>query len=82
MARVCEHCLDEKDASMLRAMGLKPNSMVRVCRAGEPCIVEVLTPRGGGPCGCDCSTRLGLAKDLAQRVMVVPVESPAATAGK
>lgn len=64
---------------MLRAMGMKPGAMVRVCRAGEPCIVEVLAPRGGGPCGCDCSTRIGLAKDLAMRVMVIPADASIAT---
>lgn len=73
LAKVCEHCLNESDAAMLRAMGMKPGASVRVCRAGEPCIVEVLPPSGGGPCGCDCSTRIGLAKDLAMRVMVVPL---------
>jgi Fe2+ transport system protein FeoA len=75
IARVCDQCLNDEDATMLRAMGLKPGALVRVCRAGEPCIVEVLAPRGGGPCGCDCSTRIGLAKDLAMRVKVIPVES-------
>lgn len=77
IARVCEHCLNESDAAMLRAMGMKPGASVRVCRTGEPCIVEVLAPSGGGPCGCDCSTRIGLAKDLATRVMVVPVATGA-----
>jgi Fe2+ transport system protein FeoA len=78
LAKVCEHCLNESDAAMLRAMGMKPGATVRVCRTGEPCIVEVLAPSGGGPCGCDCSTRIGLAKDLAMRVMVVPVVTGAA----
>lgn len=77
IAKVCEHCLNESDAAMLRAMGMKPGASVRVCRAGEPCIVEVLPPSGGGPCGCDCSTRIGLAKDLAMRVMVVPLVTSA-----
>ncbi len=65
---VCEHCLDPKDASMLRAMGMRPGASVRVCRRGEPCIVEVMPP---GPCGCDCRTRIGLAADLARRIRVV-----------
>lgn len=78
VARVCENCLSDQDVVMLRAMGMKPGAMVRVCRAGEPCIVEVLAPRGGGPCGCDCSTRIGLAKDLAMRVMVIPAQGPIA----
>lgn len=79
IAKVCEHCLSDQDTTMVRAMGMRPGAMVRVCRAGEPCIVEVLAPRGGGPCGCDCSTRIGLAKDLAMRVMVIPADAPIAT---
>ncbi len=68
MAVVCEHCLGPRDASMLRAMGMRPGASVRVCRQGEPCIVEVMPP---GPCGCDCRTRIGLAAELARRIRVV-----------
>ncbi|MBS0198441.1 MAG: ferrous iron transport protein A [Planctomycetes bacterium] len=64
---VCETCLDAKDAAVLRAMGLRPRARVRVCRLGEPFIVEVMASVPGG-CGC----RIGLAKALAQRVMVGP----------
>ena len=41
-ARVCEACVDPRDAALLRAMGLRPNALIRVCRVGEPCIVEVV----------------------------------------
>jgi len=70
---VCEHRLDPADAAWLRAMGLRPNARVRVCRRGEPCIVEVLPTAGGDGDGCalaDCCCRIGLARPLADRVMV------------
>lgn len=72
IGRVCDTCMDVRDAAMLRAMGLRPNARVRVVRLGEPCIIEVmgLNPATGG-CGC----RIGLAKELAKRVMVV-VDTP------
>lgn len=75
---ICETCMDPRDAAMLRAMGLKKNARVRLCRAGEPCIVEVLSVAGAGPeCGSPCESaasacrcRIGLARALAERVMV------------
>ena len=70
--------LEHNDAALLRAMGLRPSAMVRVCRLGEPCIIEVL---GGvrAENGCAerngaCICRIGLARPLAERVMVGPVE--------
>ena len=45
---------------VLRAMGLAGNSPVRVCRQGEPCIVEVRT------------TRVGLARAIAERLQARP----------
>lgn len=59
--------LEEKDAAMLRAMGLRPSAMLRVCRVGEPTIVE-LVPDGPGVCRSGC--RIGLAKSLAARIRV------------
>ena len=69
-ARVCEACVHPSDAAMLRAMGLRPNAVVRVCRVGSPCIVEVVTRTASGaePCAC----RIGLAGPIAARVMVQP----------
>jgi hypothetical protein len=70
MATVFQTCLDPSDAALLRAMGLRPSARIRVCRLGEPCIVEVMS--GSDSCnrpgGCAC--RIGLAKPLAERVMV------------
>jgi len=57
--------LDEQDGKMLRAMGLRPDASIQMCRLGEPCIVAL-----SGACGGGC--RIGLAKDIASRVMVTP----------
>lgn len=57
--------LDEQDGSVLRAMGLRPDASIQMCRLGEPCIVSL-----SGACGGGC--RIGLAKDIASRVMVTP----------
>lgn len=57
--------LDEQDAKVLRAMGLRPDASVQMCRLGEPCIVTL-----SGACGGGC--RIGLAKDIASRVLVTP----------
>ncbi|HYF14630.1 MAG TPA: FeoA family protein [Phycisphaerales bacterium] len=64
---VCEANVPAQDAAYLRAMGLRPNAKVRVCRLGEPCIVEVLSS-GSESCGACC--RIGLARELADRVIV------------
>lgn len=77
-ARVCEACVDPRDAALLRAMGLRPNALIRVCRVGEPCIVEVVAVSGGadscegkeGGGGGECACRIGLARPLAEKVMV------------
>jgi hypothetical protein len=70
MATVFQTCLDPNDAALLRAMGLRPSARIRICRLGEPCIVEVLS--GSDSCGRagGCACRIGLAKPLAERVMV------------
>lgn len=52
-----------EEVKMLRAMGLRPNASVTMCRLGEPCIVSL-----SGACGGGC--RIGLAKEIAERVMV------------
>jgi Fe2+ transport system protein FeoA len=62
-ARVATEDLDAEDAALLRAMGLRTHCHLRVARTGQPCIVDV-----GNRAACPC--RIGLAKDLAQRVWV------------
>lgn len=54
---------DPEDCSMLRAMGLRPDANIQMCSLGEPCIVSL-----SGACGGGC--RIGLAKDIASRVMI------------
>ena len=53
--------LDEKLASLLGAIGLTDGSSIRICRQGGPCIVQVR------------STRVGLARSLAERISVSPI---------
>jgi hypothetical protein len=75
---ICEAKLEADDAALLRAMGLCCNAHVRLCRAGEPCIVALTCGRAGtkgggpgeakGPAGSAC--RVGLARPLAERIMV------------
>lgn len=57
--------LDEQDTKMLRAMGLRPDASIQMCRLGEPCIIAL-----SGACGGGC--RIGLAKDIAARITVTP----------
>ncbi len=72
---ICETCLDSGDAAVLRAMGLRPNAVIRLCRLGETCIVEVVPGSPGCGALCDrpggCCCRIGLERRLAERVMVV-----------
>jgi len=70
VATVCSAELDAHDGALLRAMGLRPEARVRVCRLGQPCIVEVCDDCGGG-------CRIGLARDIAERVLVAPAIRPA-----
>ena len=57
--------LDGHDRAVLRAMGIADRAPVRVCRQGEPCIVEVR------------STRLGLSRAIASLLDTIP-ENPEA----
>jgi Fe2+ transport system protein FeoA len=60
-ARVHQADVDSSTARFLRALGLTRVSELRLCKAGEPCIIQVR------------STRIGLSQDVAQRIFVVPV---------
>lgn len=64
-ARVSGSTLEPRDAQVLRAMGIRPDAELELCRLGEPCIVCVQGP-GGSSC------RIGLARRLAERVFVSP----------
>ena len=66
VARFHEASLDSGTAHFLRALGLTRTSEFRVCQNGEPCIVQVR------------STRIGLSRAVADRILVIPVESQGA----
>ena len=59
-ARMHQADLDGGTARFLRAIGLINRSEVRLCKAGEPCIIQVR------------STRIGLSQPVASRIFVVP----------
>ena len=56
------HCseLARQDCDLLAALGLACGASFRVCRAGDPWIIEVRT------------TRIGLADAVAGKLLVVP----------
>lgn len=68
--------LSEDDGKLLRAMGLAPGRRVVMCRTGEPCIVAVVSGHhhasnpGADAQGCRCAARIGLARPLAEKIMV------------
>jgi Fe2+ transport system protein FeoA len=55
-----QHACTADDCELLRAMGLTEQCRVRVCRCGEPYIVQVN------------STRLGIARAMAEQIYVEP----------
>lgn len=76
-ATVVEIQMESGDAAMLRAMGLRVDMQVRVCRLGEPCIIELMGGRKASPqatadCprGAGCTCRIGLSRPLARNVRV------------
>ncbi len=75
MGVIADKRMDGEDRALLRAMGLSCNATVKLCRAGEPCIVAVMSGcsevggAGGGRLWAD-SCRIGLAKPLAERIVV------------
>ncbi len=66
-ARLHDARLDLESRAQLRALGLTDGSLLRVCKQGEPCVVQVRT------------TRIGISARIAQRVFVVPVEDGVAS---
>jgi Fe2+ transport system protein FeoA len=60
MARMHAAQLTREDCALLRALGLSDRCLLRVCKAGEPCIVQVR------------ATRIGLSRELARSILVIP----------
>jgi Fe2+ transport system protein FeoA len=59
-ARLHEALLLPQDCALLRALGLTDRCLLRICKVGEPCIVQVR------------STRIGLSRSVADGIFVVP----------
>ncbi len=72
---ICESRLDVDDAGLLKAMGLCTSAAVKVVRTGQPCVVAVGGVGGVGEASCSCGgmCRIGLARDLAERIFVTVV---------
>jgi len=60
MARLHEANLTPHDCALLRALGLTDRCVMRICKIGEPCIVQVR------------ATRIGLSRSVADGIFVVP----------
>jgi Fe2+ transport system protein FeoA len=59
---VLRHVLDAQSRTVLRSLGLTDGARLRICRLGDPCIIQVR------------STRIGLSKAVAQSIYVVATE--------
>jgi Fe2+ transport system protein FeoA len=64
-ARLHRADVDEPTARLLCALGLTSTCELRLCKTGEPCIIQVR------------STRIGISDLVARRILVVPVAGPA-----
>ena len=64
-ATLHEAKLDLESTRLLRALGLSASRELRMCKAGQPCIVQV------------GATRIGVSYDVASRILVIP-NGPAA----
>jgi Fe2+ transport system protein FeoA len=60
VARLHGSDLNPHDCALLRALGLTDRCVMRICKVGEPCIVQVR------------ATRIGLSRAVAQGILVVP----------
>ena len=60
VARLHATELATEDCALLHALGLTDQCLLRVCKAGEPCIVQVR------------ATRIGLSKAVARGLFVIP----------
>lgn len=63
-ARLHETELDAQSVGLLRALGLCEAECFRLCKAGEPCILQV------------GSTRIGVSRTVASKIFVIP-DAPA-----
>jgi Fe2+ transport system protein FeoA len=62
---VLQNVLDPQSRIVLRSLGLTDGARLRICRLGDPCIIQVR------------STRIGLSKGVAQSVYVTVIDDEA-----
>jgi Fe2+ transport system protein FeoA len=58
--RLHEARLDDQSVNLLRALGLADAEAFRLCKAGDPCILQVGT------------TRIGVSGAVASEIFVIP----------
>jgi len=63
VARLHDAGLDPAAWYQLRSLGLTTSSEIRLCKKGEPCIVQVR------------STRIGISRAVARHILVVPKQA-------
>ena len=61
-ARLHAAGLDPEARELLRGLGLTDRSLLRVCKQGEPCVVQVH------------ATRIGLTSRVARAILVEPID--------
>ena len=59
-ARLHETQLDAQSSGLLRALGLCETECFELCKAGEPCILQV------------GATRIGVSRTVASKIYVIP----------
>ena len=59
LATLCDAQVDEETRSLLRSLGLTDSCRLRLCKRGEPCILQVRT------------TRIGVSQLVAERLFVL-----------
>lgn len=64
IARMRNAAIDDESRSLLRALGLTDNSQLRVCKRGEPCVVQVR------------ATRIGISGRIAEHITVIAERTP------
>jgi Fe2+ transport system protein FeoA len=62
---ILREVVDQQSRAVLRSLGLTDGARLRICRIGDPCIIQVR------------STRIGLSKQVAQSVYVAVAEGSA-----
>lgn len=59
---ILRHVVDDHSHAVLRSLGLTDGAPLKICRLGDPCIIQVR------------STRIGLSKAVAQSIYVSVTE--------